>query len=43
MYAQKGYKARHVWPILYPLDILKYLEDIRWHTISTKLRIADIR
>jgi hypothetical protein len=24
------------------VDILKYPEDIGWHTISTKLRIADI-
>ena len=42
MHAQKGHEAGHVWPVLYPLDILKYPEDIGWHTISTKLRIADI-
>lgn len=42
MHAQKSHEARHVWPVWYPLDILKYPEDIGWHTISTKLRIADI-
>jgi hypothetical protein len=42
MYAQKSHEAGHVWPVSYPLDILKYPEDIGWNIISTNLRIEDI-